>query len=288
MGTLARRSTRFCLSGVWLAISVIAPPSAQAERLPIKTYTAADGLAHDTVRRIVADSRGFLWFCTVQGLSRFDGQSFVTYGPLEGLPSMSITDLLETPRGVYWVATNGGGVARFNRTDAVSLEGQGHRRPQAPDSPRFTVFSVGDDLQTNRVNALYEDSARRLWAGTDAGLFVLDGTNPDAQFERLALGLDSRPDRAVHVWSFVEDRQGSLWIGTSWGLLRRLPEGQLIHHPIQPIGRTDDARALLTDREGRIWFGHDTGLIALRPEPVTVAVSALNRGGSHCTDLSTR
>lgn len=32
----------------------------RAERLPVKTYTTADGLARDTVEAIVPDSRGFL------------------------------------------------------------------------------------------------------------------------------------------------------------------------------------------------------------------------------------
>jgi len=44
-----------------------------AEQLPIKTYTIADGLARDTVTCIVHDSHGFMWFCTPDGLSRFDG-----------------------------------------------------------------------------------------------------------------------------------------------------------------------------------------------------------------------
>ena len=47
-----------------------------AETLPVKSYTTSDGLAHDRVNRIVRDSRGFLWFCTSEGLSRFDGYEF--------------------------------------------------------------------------------------------------------------------------------------------------------------------------------------------------------------------
>ena len=46
--------------------------AATAEQLPIKTYTTADGLARDQINRIVQDSHGFLWFCTAEGLSRFD------------------------------------------------------------------------------------------------------------------------------------------------------------------------------------------------------------------------
>ena len=56
-----------------LGLLLLVSPMIQGERLPIKTYTTADGLAHNVVNRVVRDSRGFLWFCTREGLSRFDG-----------------------------------------------------------------------------------------------------------------------------------------------------------------------------------------------------------------------
>src|SRR4029453_3172712 len=102
--------------------------SAAAERLPIHIYTTEDGLAHANVRRIVRDPRGFLWFCTIDGLSRFDGAEFVTYRTGDGLPDPWVTDLLTTRDGTYWVATNGG-VARF---DALTrrLPPDGDRRAE--------------------------------------------------------------------------------------------------------------------------------------------------------------
>ena len=69
-----------------------------AQQLPVRIYTTADGLAHDHVRRIVLDSRGFLWFCTMQGLNRFDGQRFIEYSTRDGLGSASVYDLLEATR----------------------------------------------------------------------------------------------------------------------------------------------------------------------------------------------
>src|SRR5713226_5974220 len=96
-----------------LGLLVAASAIVNAERLPIKTYTTADGLAHNTVNRIARDSRGFLWFCTFEGLSRFDGYGFTTYDLAQGLPSQFINDLLETRDGQYWVAT-AAGLCRFN------------------------------------------------------------------------------------------------------------------------------------------------------------------------------
>jgi ligand-binding sensor domain-containing protein len=73
-----------------------------AERLPAKVYTTADGLAHNSVHQIIRDSRGLLWFCTAEGLSRFDGHSFTSYGMTEGLPHAKVYNILETRSGEYW------------------------------------------------------------------------------------------------------------------------------------------------------------------------------------------
>src|SRR5258708_35943773 len=81
-----------------------------ARELPIRAYTAADGLADNRASRIVRDSRGLLWICTNSGISRFDGSQFQSFGVPEGLPFPIINDLLEAPDGDLWLASNGGGV----------------------------------------------------------------------------------------------------------------------------------------------------------------------------------
>jgi len=55
------------------------------ESPPFKSYTTEEGLAHDNVNKIVRDSRGFLWFCTAEGLSRFDGSRFTNFTTDQGL-----------------------------------------------------------------------------------------------------------------------------------------------------------------------------------------------------------
>src|SRR5580658_6329619 len=60
----------------WLAILIATaavPLCLEGELLPIRSYTTADGLAADAINKIVVDSHGFVWFCTPEGLSRFDG-----------------------------------------------------------------------------------------------------------------------------------------------------------------------------------------------------------------------
>src|SRR5687768_13774569 len=86
-----------------LALAFVMAEETRGERLPLKSYTLSDGLPHEMIRRIIQDTHGFIWFCTPGGISRFDGYRFTNYGMAEGLPSISINDLLETRQGVYWV-----------------------------------------------------------------------------------------------------------------------------------------------------------------------------------------
>jgi len=255
-----------------------APATLRAERLPVKAYTTADGLAHVRVTCAVPDSRGFVWFCGPVGLSRFDGQGFATYGIPQGLANVQITDFLESSRGTYWVATNGGGVYRFSSVIQGTLTpAEPHADAEGARSSRFTAFRVGDNPQTNRVNALHEDRAGRLWAGTDGGLFCFDEGVDPAAFRRVELGLPGRPDAAVQVWAFAEGREGHLFIGTSWGLADRLPDGRTIHTAVQPAQGNDQIRALLVDRDDRLWIGHETGLIVLRSGDDRASVPPLAR-----------
>src|SRR5437763_6614393 len=71
--------------------------AAEAERLPLRVYTTADGLVRDHITRIVPDSRGYIWFSTTDGLSRFDGYRFTNFGGEQGLPARIIAFTFNAP-----------------------------------------------------------------------------------------------------------------------------------------------------------------------------------------------
>lgn len=245
----------FLATGVW------------AEHLPVKTYTIADGLAHDQITRIVQDSHGFLWFCTIDGVSRFDGYRFTTYTAKDGLASSYVESILESRDGVYWIAT-AAGVSRFNpKAGAKGADSQGNKA-----GAMFTTYRINSDSQVN-ITALYEDRQGRIWVGTSAGLFSLERGSDGGgdMLKRVELGVKSRSEDVMEVESLLEDREGSLWIGTTQGLVRRTPDGRMIHYPLMPAESTDYIWALLEDREGRLWVGHQTGLFVLRPLPAAQA-----------------
>jgi signal transduction histidine kinase/ligand-binding sensor domain-containing protein len=257
---------------------------AVAERLPLRAYTMLEGLPHDRVQKIVRDSEGFLWFCTVGGLSRFDGHGFKTFGVDDGLPSQSANHFLQDRTGQLWVALNGGGIARFLRPSEAAVDsGTGAKRDDATRvATLFGLYPVGDEVKTGRVNVLHQDRTGHIWAGTDAGLFRLDYGDPRGRFERVPFQAGPIVDRETQVWAFAESEE-SLWIGTSRGLARLGPRPS--HLAIRPVNGSDNIYSLAVDREGRLWLGHESGLFAINsavpasslPQATTVRRAAATR-----------
>src|SRR5918999_4668434 len=144
---------------------------ARSERLPVKTYTVADGLQRDNVYRIRQDSRGFLWLCTAEGVSRFDGVRMTNLTVDDGLPYRSGEDVLETKSGTIYFAT-GKGLARLNP----------HGLRASKENPLFTVF-LPSNQKAERILTLVEDKSSRVWVGTSGGLYQLveTGGRPELQ-----------------------------------------------------------------------------------------------------------
>ena len=230
------------------------PVSVLAQRLPVKTYTTTDGLARDHINRIVLDSRAFLWFCTPEGLSRFDGYDFLNYGAAEGLPG-SVRDLLETHDGIYWIAT-ASGLYRFDPGDVS--------RPSNPAEgrrvPKFTPFYPGPSKTARSVNVIREDRSGVIWLGTDQGLYRLDQGN----FSPVEIGLPEGTDDRT-VMTILFDRAGSTWIGATSGLYC-LAKGSARRYAAIDGLPSNDVRALLEDREGRLWIGTTRGLLRVNPK----------------------
>src|SRR6185369_5614708 len=172
-----REGTPLRLGCLVAALSLCVAATSLAERPPLKAYTTADGLAHDSVNKIVRDSRGFLWFCTAEGLSRFDGYRFKNYTQEQGLPHRNINDLLETRAGDYLVATSAG-VSVFNpRGTAYRWNVLESRLEQtSTDQPMFRTFRppAAGALANGFITTLAEDGHGGIWAGTAGGLFQLE------------------------------------------------------------------------------------------------------------------
>lgn len=246
---------------VMLALALARPGLVCAERLPVKVYSTADGLPNDLVLRIKRDSQGFLWFCTRDGLSKFDGYQFTSYGREQGLLYPRVNDVIECRDGSYWVATNGGGVCRFRPAE----------RGASDSASRFKAYALGENAASNRVNQLCEDLEGRVWAGTDRGLFCFD----QAQ-DRFFMAAE-----AMEIYSLTVGRQGDLWAGSGNQLWRRSPDGRFARYSFQASRDLGRIFSLLEDDKGKLWVGSwYAGLFELDPQLLPYTDSTLVAGRS--------
>ena len=215
-----------------------------AERLPIKSYSVADGLSHNAINKIVRDSRGFLWFCTDGGLSRFDGYAFTNFGSGQGLEPTSITDILETRSGEYWVATNEG-LFRFNPKGSPE-PGKG--------TPMFSSIGAdGPDETAKAFTVLLEDHNGTVWCGTRQGLFQLAQTSNEVRLRSVDIGIPHDYPKQSEVSDLLEDRNGSLWATTPAGLYRRWPDGSAARYTKREGLPNDFLSDLFQDHQGNLW-----------------------------------
>jgi len=170
-------------------LAAVAHTPACAERLPFRRYDVGDGLAHGRVSQIYQDRKGYLWFATWEGLSRFDGERFVNYGPKDGLPYLLINSVTEDAQGRLWVATHSGGIARFlddpreragvgsdaaarTSTNTGASAGAASARADTLAARRkFAAYRVDASRESNVVGSVLFDRDGTLWAATTAGLY---------------------------------------------------------------------------------------------------------------------
>jgi len=216
----------------------------QSELLPIRTYTTADGLASDKVTCIVPDSRGFLWFCTPEGLSRFDGSRFVNFGVEEGLPHSFINTMIETRSGEHWIGTPKG-------LSRIAIDGQG---------PRFTNCTLGPKVDANRIIALHEARSGKLWIGTWDGLY--EWTDP-LHFRRMEFPEPSE----ILIIDLAEDASGTLWIGSTNGIYV-YRDSRIVQRLTPADGLPgNQVEMLLWDSKGRLWAAMRGGLVLIGRGP---------------------
>jgi len=93
--------------------------SASGQGYVITHYKSKSGIGHDHVRTVVADSSGFAWMATWDGLTRYDGTDFVNYfhDPADStsLPYFSVSNVVVDSEDKLWVSTDNGLLSLFNR-----------------------------------------------------------------------------------------------------------------------------------------------------------------------------
>jgi len=100
---------RICLVSILIIISLSISAQSDFERLD-----SHDGLSQNDINFILQDSKGFMWFGTVDGLNRYDGLTFVHYKittPMEyPIGSNLPFCMVEDKKGNFWIGTSDNGI----------------------------------------------------------------------------------------------------------------------------------------------------------------------------------
>ncbi|HYJ91956.1 MAG TPA: PAS domain S-box protein, partial [Pyrinomonadaceae bacterium] len=223
-----------------------------ASHLSLRVFTSADGLGSSYVSDVIRDSRDFLWFCTRDGLTRFDGQHFVTYRVGEKDAPPGVEQILESHRsGVYWIETTGG-LYRFDPNEETNGLSQ--------EMERAVLHAK---LVAPWRGILAEDIDGNIWFGGD-NLYRLVDSNEGVSLEKNDVNPPGNT-RPLGISSIYQSRDKSIWLLSAIGVIRRFPDGREVVYTIASTTK-DGLTSVLEDNEGRIWIGRVSGIYVLLPE----------------------
>ena len=247
-------------------------------------YAASQGLPGGAITSITRAPDGALWIAARDGVARLDGQRFTAVA--DGLPERRARQVLFGSDGRQWVALQGG---VYSRPDTRSPfrpawpSGDMRSMTLAPDGAVWandgdSFYRMAPAAPAGRPTAaslrgssMYFDRDGHMW------LFRADGV------ERRPASGGAAPQqlelRGGLAQSFLQDREGNVWIGSSGGLDRfrrnrlqtkSVPEP--FHHP-----------AIAPSPGGGVWAGDRVGALralgtdGARREVLADRVSALYR-----------
>lgn len=84
-----------------------------------KHYTTEQGLPHDTTYQIIQDSQGYIWIGTDDGLVKFNGETFTTFGSEKGLNSNFVIDVVEDVKNKQFLIATWGRGMHVLKNDSV-------------------------------------------------------------------------------------------------------------------------------------------------------------------------
>ncbi len=173
----------------------------------------AVGSGGHRIQDMAEDASGKIWAISDESLYRFDDPNWTRLDVSQAKLGHHLEDLAIDRSGGLWINATGAGVARFQLRNG-NIAG-------------FTT----PHLSSNEVVFLRVDSRGWIWFGEDHGVEILDGTSLRRYTAGDGLIWDDTDARG-----FLEDRDGSVWIGTSGGLSHFLvPNAAPLKPPPPPI-----------------------------------------------------
>jgi diguanylate cyclase (GGDEF)-like protein len=169
-------------------------------RPPYQRFTRIEEIPSGRMWAIAEGQDGALWAGGIGGLYEYTGGQWRNWTRADGLSNQEVLSLAVGSDGTVWVGyRHGGGIDRVHlKPGGITIE-KGVERPGSNGLIYFLDF----------------DREGRLWAGTEKGVDMWNGTRWDNFDTTDGLAWDD-----CDLNAFAEDTDGAIWIGTSGGVSR--------------------------------------------------------------------
>lgn len=286
----------------------------------------SNGLPIGNVNRFLNSSGGTLWVASVRGLFAIRKSQANLSQLIKGI---NVTDIVEFRKGVFLISTlqkimmiNEYGEVLKEYTTMISAAGV----EISMDENIFRIFKDSFDtiwlgskknglfkydlsedafkqviiphkfnpLEVNAIRVIAEGPGKKLWLGTEYGLFIYDPQN--GSFEHYTQSYDQSPgtlsDKALY--SIFRSKEDIMWIGTYFGGVNIVRPYANRFRTLKPGAGPKDlsGRAvsdIIQDKHGKIWIATEDGGVNIwdrRTDAITRLRSEAARGLSvnniHC------
>jgi ligand-binding sensor domain-containing protein/signal transduction histidine kinase len=214
-------------------------PANESALFTFRCWQSQQGLPQDRVRALTQTLDGYIWLGTDDGLARFDGARFVSFGLPDGLPSSPVRTLFGDSHGSLWIGSAGDGLIHWQA---------GH----------LTILTTAAGLPSDSISALAEDNAGRIWIGTDSGLALW-------QDGRLIAFDPAREFAGKSITALCKDRQGNMWVGATGAGVFEYHDGTFV--PLEDSATREllqDPHCILVDKDGHVWIGAGDDFVLCR------------------------
>ncbi|MCE3225696.1 MAG: Response regulator containing a CheY-like receiver domain and a domain protein [Bacteroidetes bacterium] len=225
-------------------------------------YAGEQGFPFPEVLRSYEDSKGYLWICTKDGLSRFDGINFKNYSEKDGLPTIVVTGAAEDNNGQMWFCTiKGFAVLKNNKFDTAlklpkarymrlfkdkdgtmwAAHGKGivHFDPLKSEKHFIEEFNITEKVENTGVRNIWRNKNGELLIGAESGVYVLKNKK-----------LVRYKNHPLAVYDVIEHDNGTEWI-IGWNQPVSVYRNGVLERKIDLGGGVLDYKR---DKKGNIWL----------------------------------
>lgn len=266
----------------------------EAQQLLFRNFSVADGLPSGTVRAIMQDDKGYMWFGTKNGISRFDGYQFKNFQFKENAKGVLGNNFIHCITRIdsvhLWVGTENGAYildleteyfSLFTPTEgktifdilkdrngyiwlASRLNGLYYFNTASGKTQQFTFNGKSNSVSSNQTTRLEQDNDGNIWIGYfGAGIDVYDPVKK--YFKNLRStnsNLSNNFINAIH-----KGIDGVMWVGTMNGGLCKWQktEQQFKTYRAGADGalKDDIVRSIKQTTTGKLYVGTEKGLNVL-------------------------